>query len=76
MNQGDTSMQRFQDLAIGDTFDFIHDEQWRNSFFLRCTKVSARQYRYTDRGQTFTNRVGSINTEVCHVVPAEQRNAE
>jgi hypothetical protein len=34
----------FNQLDIGDTFDFISPKIGANSFFSRCTKISARKY--------------------------------
>jgi hypothetical protein len=55
----------FQQLPIGASFDFINDEKpMFNSFYLRCTKVSARKYQ----DQTgVIHRVGSIAASVYHV---------
>jgi len=58
---------QFKDLKIGDTFDFVDDKAiGYNSFFERCTKITARKYKSeTD----VIYRVGKITCEVFHVVP-------
>jgi hypothetical protein len=53
----------FKELAIGQTFDWISGNM--DSFFNRCTKVSAR--KYTDGIHVY--RVGTIHAEVYHVAP-------
>lgn len=65
-------MTRFRDLAIGQTFDFVDDANPHlNSFFSRCTKMSARRYTWEVWGPqgsaVLETRVGSINVEVFHV---------
>jgi len=66
----------FRDLAIGDQFDFVDDRRPSfNSFFHRCTKVSARKYSWFVRDwanddrrlKLIESRVGTINVEVFHV---------
>lgn len=62
---------RFEDLAIGQTFDWIGDERsafTRNSYFKRCIKVSARKYESIDGKDKMT--VGSVKARVFHVKPA------
>jgi hypothetical protein len=56
---------KFRDLQVGDTFDFVSPNTSFNSFYLRCTKVSARRYRDEDG---HFHQVGSINAVVYHVV--------
>ena len=61
---------RFEDLAIGQRFDWISDERsafTRNSYFKRCVKTSARKYESVD-GQDKC-QVGSIKARVYHVGP-------
>ncbi len=64
-------MTKFRDLQIGDTFDFIHPETCRTTYFDRCAKISARKYHSIERGRTghLPNEmeVGSINVEVYNV---------
>lgn len=55
---------RFRELRIGDTFDWIEPGSLRNSFSLRCTKISARKY-VDERG--FMHQVGTINAKVYNV---------
>lgn len=38
----------FKNLAIGQSFDFISPNRMMNSFYKRCTKISARKYRDED----------------------------
>jgi hypothetical protein len=57
---------KFNTLKVGDSFDFISG--WSgDSFFKRCTKVSAKRYRDED-GALHT--VGTIYVFVYHVVRA------
>ncbi len=56
--------QRFRDLAIGQSFEWIEPGGYYNSFYLSCVKTSARGYR--DSMGT-DHRVGSINAHVYHV---------
>jgi hypothetical protein len=56
--------KKFRDLRIGETFDFIHNEWYRPSFFKPCRKTSTRKY-VDNTGQDHT--VGSINTTAFHV---------
>jgi hypothetical protein len=67
----------FKDLSIGDQFDFISPHNTYNSFYLRCTKTSARGYK-DEQGRKYT--VGSTSARVYHVTrknPAKttRRNA-
>jgi len=58
---------KFRDLKVGDTFDWLNDAKpMYNSFYLRCTKMSARGYE-DERGTQ--HKVGSVNAEVFHVEP-------
>ena len=60
---------RFQDLAIGQRFDWISDERSAftyNSYFKRCVKVSARKYESIDGKDKLT--VGSVKAIVHHVI--------
>lgn len=57
---------KYRDLAVGDTFDWINPDAAFNSFFLRCTKTSEREY-IDENGMD--HRVGSINAPVFHVTP-------
>ena len=66
-------MTLFRDLNIGDEFDFIGPDRY-NSFFNRCSKTSARKYRWENPvrcslspDQYLETRVGSINVEVFNV---------
>jgi len=55
---------KFRDLAIGERFDWINDENiWGNSFFRPCVKVSSRCY--TD-DQGYRYEVGTINARIGH----------
>jgi len=57
---------KFNDLSIGETFDFIDDENpMYNSFFERCTKVSTRKYLAGNGFPEYT--IGSIFADVFHV---------
>lgn len=61
---------RFEDLAIGQTFDWVSDERsafTRNSYFKRCVKVSPRKYESVDGEDKLT--VGSVKARVFHVKP-------
>lgn len=60
-----TRQIHFQDLANGDTFDFVSPNLSLNSFSERCVKLSARRYRSLETG--LVHRVGSINANVYHV---------
>ena len=58
---------RFKDLNIGQTFDWIDDENPNhNSFFQRCRKVSASRYETTD-GRLTDCRVGTTSARVFHI---------
>jgi hypothetical protein len=64
---------RFRDLKVGDTFDFIPDDEakragypWPTSFLKRCRKVSATRYTY-DGSPKSGNRVGKTSVRVFHV---------
>jgi hypothetical protein len=58
----------FRDLDVGATFDFIDDRRPHfNSFLHRCTKVSARKYKWLTVHGWYESRVGTINVEVFHV---------
>lgn len=70
---------RFRDLAIGQTFDFIDDSRPHlNSFFERCTKISARSYTWQgwdwENGgkRDYSTRVGTINAGVFHWGPSRE----
>ncbi len=61
----------FQDLKIGQTFDFISPTIY-NSFYERCRKIGARTYTaLVDDGKTNMRygimRVGSVKAKVYHV---------
>jgi hypothetical protein len=63
--------KRFEDLAIGETFDWISENCSLNSFFEPCRKVDTFRYvAMTETGQDNprygTMRVGSTNTYVYH----------
>jgi hypothetical protein len=65
---------KFKDLAIGDTFDFVSPNRMMNSFYDRCTKISARKYQWENPVQCslspskyLETRVGSANVEVYNV---------
>ena len=60
----------FRELSVGDTFDFINDDnRMMNSFYARCVKLSARTYTVVEgEGEPRHMRVGSINTTVYHVI--------
>jgi len=56
---------KFSDLLIGDTFDFINEENpMHNSFFLRCKKISKKCYSYEG---VKSNKIGSKNAICYHV---------
>lgn len=55
----------FRELAVGDTFDFVKPDSLRNSFYLRCTKVSPRCYTYN--ADATKAHVGTIKVEVYNV---------
>jgi hypothetical protein len=63
----------FRDLKVGDTFDFIDDEnRMYNSFYDRCVKLSAMTYKSIEpetrpERYTGTYQVGSIKAQVFHV---------
>ena len=59
-------MDKFRDVAIGQSFDWIGGAY--PSFFKRCTKTSARTY-YDEDGHKHS--VGSINAVVYHVTPTD-----
>ena len=64
----------FKRLSVGDTFDFINDAAPRsNSFFERCTKISARRYR-TASGMRSV--VGTTSVVVYHVEKPAPLSAE
>lgn len=54
---------KFRELSVGQTFDWIAPDPTRTSFYLRCTKITARKYR-DERGDT--HEVGTINAAVYH----------
>lgn len=59
---------KFEDLAIGQTFDWISPERsafTRNSYFKRCVKISARKYESIDGADKCT--IGSVKVTVYHV---------
>jgi hypothetical protein len=57
---------KFKDLAVGDTFDFIDDNnRMHTSFYKRCVKVSDNKYR--SLADVATYRVGTIKCNVFHV---------
>jgi len=62
---------KFNELLIGDTFDFIADDGSASSFYDRCQKVSKRCYVVLE-GTLKGNRLeaGSIH---CHVYHAKCR---
>lgn len=64
----ENTVTRFRDLAIGQTFDFINDNNrmW-NSFYRRCIKTSTRKYQTIDGEPVMQLRVGSVNAKVYHV---------
>jgi hypothetical protein len=59
-------MTKFRDLKEGYSFDFVGPERMLNlnSFYLRCKKVSTRNY-IDERG--YLHHVGSINCNVYNV---------
>jgi len=61
---------QFQDLAIGQRFDFINDQAKGyfafNSFRDRCAKISARKYCSVDRALPDMT-VATIKCRVYHV---------
>jgi hypothetical protein len=64
-NERKNTMQKFKELKIGSTFDFISPIRGSyNTFYERCEKISTRKYR-DSRGRQY--RVGSINCEVFNV---------
>ena len=61
---------KFRDLLIGDTFDFIDDNnRLMNSFYDRCVKTSSRTYKSIELNPHYDGKsqVGSINAIVHHV---------
>lgn len=66
--------QKFSELKIGDTFDFISPDFMLNSFYERCVKISARRYQWRNPvkcslspAEFLTARVSNIHTRVYHV---------
>ena len=55
---------RFQELAIGDTFDFILEGSFWNSFYKRCIKVAPRCYQDEDGTM---HRIGTVKCLVHHI---------
>jgi len=65
----------FQDLAIGQTFDFVgpYDSDNVYYFFARCTKVSPRCYTWQHHdGTTLQSHVEQSDDLVYHVEQATQ----
>jgi hypothetical protein len=63
---------RFKDLTIGQTFDWIDDENpSRNHFFHRCRKISPTKYETVESvgamGKLTDCRVGTTVARVYHV---------
>jgi hypothetical protein len=57
---------KFKELSIGDTFDFINDEEPHlNSFFARCTKTGPRTYSAGQRQYIY--KVRTVHVAVFHV---------
>jgi hypothetical protein len=65
-------MTTFNELAIGDTFDFISPDRVLNSY-LRCKKTSSRRYE-DDLGQV--HRIVRIHCKVYNVNKANDAMAE
>lgn len=66
-------MTYFRDLAIGQTFDFIDDDnRMLNSFFARCTKIGPRTYTWHANigRRVMRTQVGSIYAQVFHIEDA------
>lgn len=60
------SLARFKDLQVGQTFDFIDENNVAiNSFYDRCVKTSTRRYRSLRTGQNYV--VGTIYVTVYNV---------
>lgn len=62
-------MTQFKDLSIGDEFDFVKPDSRENSFFLRCEKISVRQYRDSNGNR---HTVGTVSCAVYNVVRANK----
>jgi hypothetical protein len=58
----------FRQLQTGDEFDFIGPNACLNSFFNRCTKVSARKYSWEGSTGVLETRIGTVGCEVFNVV--------
>jgi len=57
---------RFKELSVGDTFDFVDDENLTiNSYFYRCRKTGTRTYEALDGDGPHT--IGTVNCKVFHV---------
>jgi hypothetical protein len=57
---------QFRDLAIGDTFDFIDEQNpTHNSFFDTCVKTTARGYKSLSTDKQYV--IGRISAKVFHV---------
>jgi hypothetical protein len=57
----------FGSLNVGDRFDFVEPGSLRNSFYLRCEKLSARGY-VDEKG--VRHQIGALRAKVYNVVPA------
>lgn len=59
-------MTTFKDLNVGDTFDWIDDNQPQfNSFYERCEKITYNTYRSLITGECM--QVGTVNALIYHV---------
>jgi hypothetical protein len=61
----------FNDLQIGDRFDFVGPDRMFNSFYDRCVKVSTRCYMSLDTRHKY--RIGTIYCNVYNVDPPVDR---
>jgi len=65
-----SAKMKFKDLLIGDTFDFMDEENpTHNNFFARCEKISKRKYAWgrMEFGGRPESQVGNINVMCFHV---------
>ena len=73
-----TEQVTFRQLSNGDTFDFVAPTGY-NSFYERCTKLSARKYSYSSSHPVpfgrYVTSVGSINVQVYNVIHKGADNA-
>jgi hypothetical protein len=68
MQNAKETVTLFRDIPIGAQFDFIAPGSLRNSFYNRCTKISARKYSYLhNKAQPLSCRVGTVKARVYNV---------